>query len=55
MKTSEAPKIESRVNWKLKLVLILGLIAVVIGLLNHETEKIFLKATTVCLQCIGIG
>ncbi len=34
---------------------IIGILLMVLGLLRGEIGTVFLKATKICLECIGIG
>lgn len=36
-------------------ILLLAAAVLVIGILNHEYEAVFIKARNICLECIGIG
>lgn len=35
--------------------LILGITLLVLGIINGDVSRVFLKATKICLECIGIG
>jgi len=35
--------------------LVISLSLIIIGLLNGELQLVWLKAKTVCLECIGLG
>lgn len=42
-------------NWIGRGIFILGILFVMIGIARGEVETVFLKATNICLECIGIG
>jgi hypothetical protein len=37
------------------LLIVVGVVAMVIGVMNGEVRTVLQKATLVCLECIGLG
>ena len=37
------------------IVLLLGICLIVAGVFRDEAEAVFIKATRICMECIGIG
>lgn len=46
---------ERRRIWIGRGALVLGILFVLIGVMRDEVATVFLKATSICLECIGIG
>ena len=44
-----------RNNWRALTLLGLGAAFVILGLGRGEGEIVFRKATTICMECIGLG
>lgn len=36
-------------------ILLIAIIFIALGIVNNEPKSVFRKATTICLECIGIG
>lgn len=45
---------EKNIRWITLGVLIVALVMIVIGISNGEPSVVLTKATSICLQCIGI-
>ncbi len=42
-------------TWACGLVLAAGILLLILGIARGEVGTVFLKATNICLECIGIG
>lgn len=42
-------------SWIRGAILLLGILFLLFGIAREETATVFLKATNICLECIGIG
>lgn len=35
--------------------LVTGIVLIIAGIFREEAEEVFVKATRICMECIGIG